>query len=139
MLRTLSIVETDAGLTYTARASVPAGARLLDVLIESSAAWTAATADLDVGDLDGADALIASADITGTDGSAAEGLGGTDWGFGRDGTNGPYSASGPGKLYPSGSTITAVVTATVPGGPTGISLVTLLLELPGTHRAATVV
>ena len=52
-------------------------------------------------------------------------MGGTDWGNGLNGTTGPFSAGGPGKLYPSGDVVTAVVTPTVPGGPTGISAITL--------------
>lgn len=139
MLRTLTFTETALGVTYTARTSVPAGARLLDVLVETTTGWAAATAPLDVGDSDASDALIAAVDLKAAQGAAASGLGGTDWGNGLSDSDGPYSAAGPGKLYPSGDVITAVVAPTVPGGPTGVSKVTLVLELAGTVRAARVV
>lgn len=138
-VRTLTFTETVAGLTYTAVTSVPKGARILDVLLESTAAWTAATSDLDVGDSDAADALVQAQDMSAQFGQPAAGAGGTDWGNGLTGADGPFSATGPGKLYPSGDLITAVITATVPGGPTGISRVTILFEFAGAHRAATVV
>ena len=138
-VRTLTFVETVAGVTYTAVTSVPKGARILDVLLETTAGWTAATADLDVGDSDAADALVGALDVSSQFGIAASGGGGTDWGNGLSDADGPYSSVGPGKLYPSGDIITAVITATVPGGPTGLSRVTILFEIAGAHRVATVV
>jgi len=139
-VRTLTFTETVAGLVYTAVTSIPKGARIIDVLIESTAAWTAATALLDVGDSDAADALIQAQDMTSQFGiNAIAANGGTDWGNGLIQADGPYSSTGPGKLYPSGDIITAVITATVPGGPTGLSRVTILFEIAGAHRVATAV
>lgn len=139
MIRTLFFAETVAGATYTASVTVPAGARLLDVLVDTSVAWAAATAPIDVGDSDAADALVKNFDMAAQGGTAGKSKGGTDWGDGLTGNNGPLSAVGPGKLYPNGDTITAVVSPTVPGGPTGISSVSLLIEIPSTHRVAVVV
>lgn len=138
MIRTLRFTETIDGATYTASTSIPAGGRILDVLLETTAAWTAATAPLDVGDADASDALVGAEAMDGLVGKAAAGAGGTDWGNGLGDTDGPQSAGGPGKSYPAGGTITAVVTPTVPGGPTGLSAVTLLIELPGVSRRAVV-
>jgi hypothetical protein len=138
-VRVLTLTETVAGVTYTATTSVPKGARILDVLTETTVAWTAATAPVDVGDGDGADSLIAAADLAAQQGAAATGLGGTDWGNGLTDADGPQSAGGPGKLYPNGGTIVAVCTPTVPGGPTGVSRITLLFEFAGATRAAVVV
>jgi hypothetical protein len=140
MIRTLTFTETAAGVTYTAFTSVPPGCRILDVLVETDAAWTAATAALDIGDSDASDALANAYDITavGYVNSAGGPLGGTAWGD-AGGGGGPYSNSGSGKLYPSGDIITAVVTAGTPGGPTGISRVCLLIEQVPLLRRATVV
>jgi len=140
MVRSVTFTETVAGVTYTAVTSIPAGARLLDIAVETTAAWTAMTAPVDVGDSDATDALVKGHDLAAIQGAvlAAAG-GGTDWGNGLIGATGPYSAGGPGKLYPTGDVITAVCSPTVPGGPTGVSKLTLIFELPGTSRAATVV
>lgn len=140
-VRTLTFAETASGVTYTAVTSIPPGARLLDVLVETTAAWTAATADLTIADNEAEDALASAYDITSEGFSTAANTGGTAWGNG-DGDGAPYSAgegSGTGKLYPTGSEITAVVTAGTPGGPTGVTVVTLVLETPTTARRATVV
>lgn len=137
-VRTLTFVETANGATYTARTSIPPGARIVDVLLETFTAWTAATAPIDVGDSDAADALVGAADLASQQGVVGSGSGGTDWGNGLTDADGPYSAGGPGKLYPSGDLITAVVTPTVPGGPTGVSRVTILFEFAGSQRAAIV-
>lgn len=142
-LRTLTFTETVDGVTYTARTSLPVGARLLDVLLETTEAWTAASADLDVGDADAADALITAYDLTSVAFKNADGSGAVGGAWGNDGGDGaPYGGSdnsgggGSGKLYPNGATITAVVTAGTPGGPTGLSSVSLLFEFAGARRAA---
>jgi len=138
MLRTLSFTETIAGATYTASCSVPAGYRLIDLIIETTTAWTAATAPVDIGDSDGGDSLVQTLDLAPQGGVTAAGGGGTDWGNGLTGADGPYSAGGAGKLYATADTITAVVTPTVPGGPTGISRVTAWLEQSGAPRKTVV-
>ena len=135
-IRVITIAETVAGLTYTGRTTLPPGSRLIDVMIESDTAWTAAVAALDLGDVDAADALAAAVDVTAQFGAAGAGQGGTDWGNGLTDSDGPYSAAGPGKWYPNGTTVTAVVTAGTPGGPTGQSRVTLWYEPGGFYRAA---
>ncbi len=138
MIRTLLFTEDDTSLTYTAEISIPVGARLLDIYVETDVAWTAATAPLDVGDSDASDALCdaGTVDLTGQQGIAGSACAGTDWGNGLTAADGPISNGGPGKLYPSGDTITAVATATVPGGPTGISRIVLFLQVPGPDRQA---
>ena len=138
MLRILTFTETDTGVTYTAKSSIPPGARLLDVLLETTVAWTAATAPVDVGDSDASDALVKAADLAAQQGIGAGGTGGTDWGNGLTGTDGPYQTGGAGKLYPNGDTITAVISPTVPGGPTGVSRITLMFDMSGTTRRAVV-
>ena len=139
MIRTLTFTETSTGATYTARTSIPRGARLLEVFLETTVAWTAATAPVDVGDSDAADALVKAANLKAQQGIDSSGKGGTDWGNGLNGTTGPYSTGGPGKLYPAGDVITAVLSPTVPGGPTGVSRITLWIELNATTNPATVV
>jgi hypothetical protein len=134
-LRILRFAETVDGVTYTARTNIPKGARLLDILMETTVGWTAATASLDVGDSDGADSLINGQDISNVDGVTIDSAaGGTYWASPPN----PYSGSGTGKLYPAGDSITAVVTATVPGGPTGLSSVALWFEPQGAGQLATV-
>lgn len=128
--RVLTFTETATGVTYTAKCSLPPGSRLLDVLIETTVAWTAATAPLDVGDSDAADALVQALNVAAQDfTSAGAKTSGTAWGD-SGGNGSAYLSSGSGKLYPSGATITAVISPTVPGGPTGVSRVTLWFEQP---------
>ncbi len=140
MLRRLVLTETATGVTYTARTSIPAGGRLLDVLIETPDAWTAATCPIDVGDVDAADALVAAFDaanvgyVNGRSGNYA----GTAWGD-ASGNGAPYRALGTGKLYPTGSLITVVASPTVPGGPTGLTYVTLLIDVGSIVNPAGVV
>lgn len=139
MLKVISIVETVAGVTYTGQTSIPAGARVMDAYLETTSAWTAGTAPCDVGDSDAVDALAAAVDIAGvgiTDGATGAG---TDWGNGLTAVNGPISALGAGKLYLNDDTVTAVVSPTVPGGPTGASRVILWVELDTTIHDALVV
>lgn len=140
MMRRLVLTETASGLTYTAQTSVPVGARILDVLIETFTDWTAASLAIDVGDSDATDALVAAfaaetAAATFVNGSVISS--GTAWGDAA-GLGHAYTDGGTGKLYPSGDLITVVGTATVPGGPTGLTYVTLLMELPGVVRQSVV-
>ncbi len=137
-VRTLTFTETQTGVGYTGVTSIPPGARLMDVLIETFTAWTAATAVLDLGDADGAEALVKDHAAKAAQGVAGAGTGGLDWGNGLTGATGPYSAGGPGKLYPTGDVLTAVITPTVAGGPTGISRVTIWYEFAGVQRVAAV-
>lgn len=139
MIRLLTFTETVAGATYTAKTSIPKGARLLDVLLETTTAWTAATAPITIGDADAADSLVKAADLAAQQGIDANTQGGTNWGNGLNGTDGPVSAGGPGKLYPSGGLITAVCSPTVPGGPTGVSRVSFLIETASVNNPASVV
>ncbi len=139
MIRRLVLTETATGVTYTARTSIPHGARLLDVYLETTAAWTAATCPVDVGDSDAADALVGAQNLKAQQGIPGSGAGGTDWGNGLSDSDGPISAGGPGKFYPSGDLVTVVASPTVPGGPTGLSYVTLLLELGAVVNPAAVV
>lgn len=133
--RVLTLTETVDGVTYTASTSLPKGARLLDALVETPAEWTA-TAALDLGDGDAADALISALDVAPFLFSSGD-HGGTAWGD-ANGNGNAYSNSGTGKVYPAGATITAVITAGAPGGPTGLTRVTLLYEFAGLTRAAVV-
>jgi len=140
MMRRIVLTESASGLTYTARTSVPVGARIVDVLIEQLAAWTAATITVDVGDSDAPDALVAAYDISGAGFSTAANASGTAWGD-AFGNGAPYSDPaqlGTGKLYPTGDLINIVATATVPGGPTGLTYVTLLMETGSVIRQAEV-
>jgi len=140
-MRRIVLTETASGLTYTAQTSVPVGARITDVLIESLAGWTAATITVDVGDSDASDALVAAYDVSSAGFSTAANGSGTAWGDAA-GNGAPYSTAagvGTGKLYPAGDLITVVGTATVPGGPTGLTYVTLLMEPASVVRQATVV
>lgn len=140
MMRRLVLTETASGLTYTAVTSVPVGARILDVLVETTAAWAAATVTVDVGDSDGADSLAAAVDVSAVLYANDSGgtFGGTAWGdTGGDGKS--YSGGGSGKLYPAGDLITVTATATVPGGPTGLTYVTLLMETASVVQRASVV
>jgi hypothetical protein len=136
-LRILRFNETASGATYTARTNIPKGARLIDIFAETTVGWTAATANLDLGDSDGADSLITSMDMTSPVSVNVKGSGasGSKWASPPD----PYSDQGAGILYPAGDTITAVITAGTPGGPTGLSSVVLWFEPQGAGQLANVV
>lgn len=140
MMRRIVLTETASGLTYTAQTSVPVGARILDVLVETTAAWSAATIAVDVGDSDASDALASAVDASGVVFSSGVNNGGTAWGnAGGDGAAYSDTASGgTGKLYPAGDIITVVGTATTPAGPTGLTYVTLLLETASVVKQSTV-
>jgi hypothetical protein len=138
MMRRIVLTETASGLTYTGVTSVPAGARIVDVLVETTAAWAAATVAVDIGDSDDPQALAAAYDISSVVYDTGVNTNGTAWGD-ASGTGNPYSAQGTGKLYPAGDLITVVGTATTPAGPTGLTYVTLLMELGSIVRQSTVV
>lgn len=135
MFRTIEITETVDGATYTGSVSVPKGWRVMDLLVETFTAWTAATADVDVGDSDAADALLTAQDLTSVFFASGGNLHGSAWGNAA-GDGEPYGAGGTGKLYPNGDTITAVVTAGTPGGPTGVSRATVWMIPPTVTRRA---
>lgn len=139
MIRTLNFTQTETGTVYTAHTSIPAGARLMDLDLETFAAWTCSTAAISIGDADGAATLVSAANIKAQQGIPAKAKGGTNWGNGLVGTTGPISALGPGKLYPTGGPITAVLTVGTPSGETGITVVSLWIEMPTVVRAASVV
>jgi hypothetical protein len=141
MMRRIVLTETASGLTYTGVTSVPAGARITDVLMETFSAWAAATLDIVVGDSDAPDALIGNTDVSAVGFATAAPNGGSAWGD-SGGNGNPYSNAmglGTGKLYPSGDLITVIGTATTPAGPTGLTYVTLLIELGSIVRQSTVV
>lgn len=139
MIRTLLFTQTETGVTYTAVTSIPAGARLMDLDIETFTAWTCSTAAISIGDADAANSLVSAASVKALQGIPAKAKGGTNWGNGLSGTTGPISALGPGKLYPNGGIITAIVTVGTPSGETGVTRITLWIETPSVEREASVV
>ncbi len=108
------------------------------MLVETSAAWAAATITVDIGDSDDPQALAAAYDISSVVYDTGVNTNGTAWGD-ASGTGNPYSAQGTGKLYPAGDLITVIGTATTPAGPTGLTYVTLLMELGSIVRQSAVV
>jgi hypothetical protein len=122
-------VENGAG-TYTADFVLPAGATLVDIIVEAEALWTAATsAVIDIGDTADPDGYISAVNLKATDLLAGESISlGSTQVLGGD--NGAYVTVGTSthlnRRYSAAErTISAVVTS-VGAGTAGRTRVTVL-------------
>ena len=123
--------ETAGAGTYTATVALPAGAVLVDVDMETTAAWAATTAAWTISDTAG---VI-------QDGQNAKTVGFQDL-LNSGGTINYYGVWGynntaPMRAYPAGDTITCVITTTGAGGTTGRSRALVYYVVPGAATAAT--
>lgn len=75
MTAELTFTETAGAGTYTGEVAIPAGAWLLDIMVQNVALWTAATsASLEVGDATDPDGFYTAVDLKATDLLAGETL-----------------------------------------------------------------
>jgi len=113
--------------TYTATITIPAGAIVTDVRWMNSVLWDSATsAGLDVGDVADPNGYIAGVDLKTAPVADVNGAGGIS-SFLKDTGTGAYK--GLTVSYPTGGTITAVVTA-VGAGSAGRSKLIVILVNP---------
>lgn len=133
-----TFTETGAG-TYTATVSVPAGATILDIIVNSVALWAAATsATMKVGDVADDDGYYTAVNLKATDLLAGQSLSFSHQG----GKGGAYFAETNTHVAPRHSTaartISGVVTS-VGAGTTGRTRMMVLYAAPtaADARAAT--
>lgn len=130
LTKVLSFTETTgAGTTYTGTASLPAGATLLDIVVDGIALWTAGTsATMIVGDATDPDGYYAAVNMKATDLLAGESLS-----FGNAGGKaGAYIANS--QVSPRYSAaardIVAVVTVAGTVGTAGRTRMTVIYSAP---------
>jgi hypothetical protein len=118
MTAELTFTETAGAGTYTGEVVVPAGAWLLDIMVQNVALWTAATsASLEVGDATDPDGFYTAVDLKATDLLANESISFAQQG----GVGGAYLPAGHvlGRYSASERTITATVVTVGAGGTAG--------------------
>lgn len=133
-----SFVEDATSLTHTATFPIPAGATLVDIIVDAGALWTGGTASLTVGDTASANGYFTATNLKATDLLVGEQLRASNaslWGgvngsylVSATGRRGPVSSNFGGK-YVAGSNIVAVVTVTTPATTAGRTYVTVLYSL----------
>lgn len=145
LAKTITFTENATNTTHTGTVAIPAGATLVDVIVNAGALWGAAAAVLKVGDTADDDGIFVGVDLKATDLLVGEVLSMGDtsnWG----GKNGAYLVAatgqrGPttsnfGTYYAAGSNITGIITVTTPAVTTGRTYMTVIYTL-GAAAAAT--
>lgn len=132
---TVSFSESTAsGSTYTGSVSVPAGASILDIIIDGVALWTAGTtAVLNVGDTGDSDGFFAAVNLKATDLLAGESLS-FDQAGGKAGAYIANSQVSP-RYSASARTISGVVTTSGTAASTGRTRMTVIYLLPRVKAA----
>ncbi len=124
----LTITETSGAGTYTGAIVVPAGASILDIIVNGVALWTASGAvSLKVGDTDD-DGFYTAVDLKATDLLAGESLSFALAG-GKAGAYIANSQVSP-RYSASSRTINAIVSAAGTGGTAGRTRVTVVFSAP---------
>ena len=133
----VTFVETTGAGTYTGAVVIPAGATLLDIIIEGTALWTAATsASLEVGDADDADGYFTAVDLKATDLLADETIN-----FDRTGgQEGPYLAGTAthwtNRYQATARTITGTIVTVGATGNAGRTRMTVIYSQPSSTYIA---
>lgn len=127
----VTFTETLGAGVYTGSVTVPAGASILDILVNAMALWNPATsATLKVGDVATSDGFFTGVDLTATDLLAGESL---SLGF-AGGKEGAYIADS--QVSPRYSAtdrvISGVVTVVGGAGSTGRTRMTVVYHVPAT-------
>lgn len=132
----VSFTETTGAGIYTGSVSVPAGATLLDIIVNGVALWTATTsAAMDVGDGTDPNGYFAGIDLKATDLLAGESLSFALAG-GKAGAYIANSQVSP-RYSASARTISGVVVTVGAAGNAGRTRMTVVYSLPTTTTAAT--
>jgi hypothetical protein len=124
-----TFTETSGAGTYTGSVSVPAGATILDIIVNGVALWNNAGAcTLKVGDVADDDGYFTAVDLKATDLLAGESLS-----FGlAGGKAGAYIANSQvsPRYSASARTISGIITTASTGGSTGRTRMTVVYSLP---------
>lgn len=130
-----TITETAGAGTYTLPFAIPAGASILDIIVDGIAVWTnAGTATLIVGDTDD-DGFYAAVNLKATDLLAGESISFALAG-GKAGAYIANSQVSP-RYSATARTVNAIVTTTSTGGGAGRTRVTVVYASAGSVAAAT--
>jgi hypothetical protein len=126
-----SFAETTGAGVYTAAIAVPAGATILDIIVNGVALWNAGTsATLIVGDAGDDDGFYTGVDLEATDLLAGESLSFSDAG-GKAGAYIANSQVSP-RYSATARVVSGIVTAVGTGGTTGRTRMTVVYHLPVT-------
>lgn len=133
-----SFVEDATSVTHTATFPIPAGATLLDIVVDAGALWTGGTASLTVGDTASTNGYFTATNLKATDllvGEQLRASSSTNWG----GVNGAYLVSatgrhGPtssnfGSKYVAGSNIVATIAVGTPATTAGRTYISVYYSL----------
>lgn len=130
-----TFTEIGGALTYTASVALPAGATLLDIIINGVALWdNAGAVTMKVGDTDD-DGYYTAINLKATDLLAGESLSFALAG-GKAGAYIANSQVSP-RYAVAARTISGIITAASTGGSTGRTRMTVIYALPGVSTAAT--
>lgn len=132
--REVTFTETGAGI-YTGSVTLPAGATLLDVLVNGVVLWAAATsAAMDVGDATDPNGYYAAIDLKATDLLAGESISFALAG----GKAGAYiAASQVSPRYSATERVISGIVTSVGAGTAGRTRMTVVYSAPATATAAT--
>lgn len=131
------VVETTGAGTYTASVSVPAGATILDIIVNGVALWTATTsATLKVGDVADDDGFYTGVDLKATDLLAGESISFAQAG-GKAGAYIANSQVSP-RYSATARTISGIVTTVGAAGSAGRTRMTVVYAAPTTAAPSVV-
>ena len=132
----VTVTETTGAGTYTGSVTVPAGASILDVIVNGVALWnTTTSATLKVGDVGDDDGYYTGVDLKATDLLAGESLSFTAAG-GKAGAYIANSQVSP-RYSASERVVSAIVTTVGAAGTLGRTRMTVVYTVPATPVAAT--
>ena len=134
--RSVTFTEDATNQTHTGDIEIPAGAVILDIIVQCVALWTATTASMIVGDGDDPDGFYTAVDLKATDLILGESIA-----FGTNGGSvvGAYSASSgthwENQYRAAKRTITGVITVGTPATTAGRTRLIVVYVVPTTHAA----
>jgi hypothetical protein len=132
----VTFTETTGAGTYTGSVSVPAGATILDIVVNGVALWTATTsATLKVGDVTDDDGYFIDVDLKATDLLAGESISFESAG----GEAGAYIANSQvsPRYSASARTVSGIITTLGAAGTAGRTRMVVIFALPQSTTAAT--
>ena len=135
IVKQVLFTEDATSVTHTATIPIPAGAELIDIIVDAQALWTDSSATLKIGDTADDDGYFIGVELDATDLLVGEQLRmshSTLWG-GKEGAylvsatgrRGPTSSNFGGR-YVAGSNILATVSVSTPSGTAGRTWVTVI-------------
>lgn len=138
VVKQVTFTEDATSVSHTASVAIPAGATLVDIIIDAGALWGAAAASLTVGDTASTNGYFTATNLKATDLLVGEQLrvsNSTLWGgvngaylVAATGRRGPVSSNFGGK-YVAGSNIVATIAVTTPAVTTGRTYMTVIYSV----------